>query len=87
VEAPTAGSMAWAGVPEKVGAYGMKRVSIPGRTEGIRRYQYRIACQSVVGKMHGAMVAIVQKDIKKLRAYPSISHMGMVMRGISAGRN
>ena len=86
VEAPTAGSILLAGVLLKVGAYGILRVSIPFFTEGFLRYQYIIAFLSVVGIIYGAIVAIVQIDIKKLIAYSSISHMGFVMLGISAGR-
>ena len=86
VEAPTAGSILLAGVLLKVGAYGILRVSIPFFTEGFLRYQFIIAFLSVVGIIYGAIVAIVQIDIKKLIAYSSISHMGFVMLGISAGR-
>ena len=86
VEAPTAGSILLAGVLLKVGAYGILRVSIPFFTEGFIEYQFLIATLSVVGIIYGAVVAIVQIDIKKLIAYSSISHMGFVMLGISAGR-
>ncbi len=78
VEAPTAGSILLAGVLLKVGAYGILRVSIPFFTEGFLRYQFIIAFLSVVGIIYGAIVAIVQIDIKKLIAYSSISHMGFV---------
>ena len=86
VEAPTAGSILLAGVLLKVGAYGILRVSIPFFTEGFIEYQFLIAILSVIGIIYGAIVAIVQIDIKKLIAYSSISHMGFVMLGISAGR-
>ena len=86
VEAPTAGSILLAGVLLKVGAYGILRVSIPFFTEGFFEYQFLIAFLSVFGIIYGAIVAIVQIDIKKLIAYSSISHMGFVMLGISAGR-
>ena len=86
VEAPTAGSILLAGVLLKVGAYGILRVSIPFFTEGFIEYQFLIGTLSVVGIIYGAVVAIVQIDIKKLIAYSSISHMGFVMLGISAGR-
>ena len=86
VEAPTAGSILLAGVLLKVGAYGILRVSIPFFTEGFLEYQFLIAFLSVFGIIYGAIVAIVQIDIKKLIAYSSISHMGFVMLGISAGR-
>ena len=86
VEAPTAGSILLAGVLLKVGAYGILRVSIPFFTEGFLEYQFLIAFLSVFGIIYGAIVAIVQIDIKKLIAYSSVSHMGFVMLGISAGR-
>ena len=85
VEAPTAGSILLAGVLLKVGAYGILRVSIPLFTEGYLEYRFIIAVLSVIGIIYGAVVAIAQIDIKKLIAYSSISHMGFVMLGISAG--
>lgn len=85
VEAPTAGSVLLAGVLLKVGAYGILRVSIPFFTEGFIEYRFIIAVLSVIGIIYGAVVAIVQIDIKKLIAYSSISHMGFVMLGICAG--
>ena len=74
-----------AGVLLKVGAYGILRVSIPFFTEGFLAYKNLIAILSVIGIIYGAIVAIAQIDIKKLIAYSSISHMGFVMLGISAG--
>ena len=85
VEAPTAGSILLAGVLLKVGAYGILRVSIPFFTEGFIEYKFIIAVLSVIGIIYGAIVAIAQIDIKRLIAYSSVSHMGFVMIGISAG--
>ena len=85
VEAPTAGSILLAGVLLKVGAYGILRVSIPFFTVGFLEYKFLIAVLSVIGIIYGAIVAIAQIDIKRLIAYSSVSHMGFVMLGISAG--
>ncbi len=87
VEAPTAGSVLLAGVLLKIGTYGFLRFAVPffpsvalGSTvTGI------MVVLAVVGIIYGALVAMVQPDIKKLVAYSSVSHLGFVMLGIWAG--
>ncbi len=85
VEAPTAGSILLAGVLLKLGAYGMVTISIPFFPEGFFAYRDYLALLGVIGIIYGAAVAIPQKDIKKLVAYSSVSHMGFIVLGISSG--
>jgi len=84
VEAPTAGSVILAGVLLKMGAYGFLRFAMPLFPYATHQYVPVIATLSVVGIIYGAMVAMVQPDIKKLVAYSSVSHLGYVMLGIFA---
>ncbi|MEK7380781.1 MAG: NADH-quinone oxidoreductase subunit M [Gemmatimonadota bacterium] len=87
VEAPTAGSVILAGVLLKMGSYGFLRFAIPffpGVALGPVVSQV-VVTLAVVGIVYGALVAMVQPDIKKLVAYSSVSHLGFVMLGIWAG--
>ena len=84
VEAPTAGSVILAGVLLKMGAYGFLRFAMPLFPYATHQYVPIIATLSVIGIIYGAMVAMVQTDIKKLVAYSSVSHLGYVMLGIFA---
>jgi len=84
VEAPTAGSVILAGVLLKMGTYGFVRFSLPMLPEATRHYLPWMLGLSVVGILYGAMVAMVQKDWKKLVAYSSVSHLGFCMLGIFA---
>ncbi|HXH29136.1 MAG TPA: NADH-quinone oxidoreductase subunit M [Candidatus Polarisedimenticolia bacterium] len=84
VEAPTAGSVILAGVLLKMGTYGFVRFSLPMLPEATRHYLPYMLALSVVGILYGAMVAMVQKDWKKLVAYSSVSHLGFCMLGVFA---
>ncbi len=84
VEAPTAGSVILAAVLLKMGTYGFLRFAFPLFPEAAVRFVPFIAILAVVGIIYGALVALVQKDIKKLIAYSSVSHLGFVMLGICA---
>jgi NADH-quinone oxidoreductase subunit M len=84
VEAPTAGSVILAGVLLKMGTYGFVRFSLPLLPDATRHYLPWLLALSVIGIIYGALVAMVQKDWKKLVAYSSVSHLGFCMLGIFA---
>jgi len=84
VEAPTAGSVILAGVLLKMGTYGLVRFSLPLFPEVAVRVAPYLAIVAVVGIVYGALVAMVQPDLKKLVAYSSVSHLGFVVLGIAA---
>ena len=95
VEAPTAGSVILAGVLLKMGTYGFLRFSLPlcpdalasnARFLGLTSVGW-VAALSIVGIIYGSMVAMVQKDMKKLVAYSSVAHLGFVMLGLFALNN
>ncbi len=95
VEAPTAGSVILAGVLLKMGTYGFLRFSLPlcpdalfsnARFLGLTTVGW-VAALSIVGIVYGSMVAMVQKDMKKLVAYSSVAHLGFVMLGLFALNN
>jgi len=82
VEAPTAGSVILAGVLLKMGVYGFLRFAIPLFPEAAMTYTPWIVGLALVGVVYGALVAMVQRDVKKLVAYSSVSHLGFVMLGL-----
>ena len=84
VEAPTAGSVILAGVLLKMGTYGFLRFCIPLFPEAAKEYVPLISILALIGIIYGALVSMVQKDLKKLVAYSSVSHLGFVMLGIFA---
>ena len=84
VEAPTAGSVILAGVLLKMGTYGFVRFSLPILPQGTLELLPWMAGLSIVGIVYGALVAMAQKDMKKLVAYSSVSHMGFIMLGLFA---
>jgi NADH-quinone oxidoreductase subunit M len=83
-EAPTAGSVILAGVLLKMGAYGFLRFNLPLFPQATVKAAPWIAIVAVVGIIYGALVAFRQKDVKKLVAYSSVSHLGYVMLGLFA---
>ena len=82
VEAPTAGSVILAGVLLKMGTYGFVRFSLPLFPYASHQFVPVIAWLAIAGIIYGALVAMVQTDLKKLVAYSSVSHLGFVMLGI-----
>ena len=81
VEAPTAGSILLAGVLLKLGGYGFLRFSIPLLPDAAASFAPYVIGLAVIAILYGALVAMVQPDMKKLVAYSSVSHMGFVMLG------
>jgi NADH-quinone oxidoreductase subunit M len=81
-EAPTAGSIILAGVLLKMGTYGFVRFNLPLFPEAAAEYAPAIAVLAIIGIIYGAIVSFPQKDVKKLVAYSSVSHLGFVMLGI-----
>jgi NADH-quinone oxidoreductase subunit M len=84
VEAPTAGSVILAGVLLKMGTYGFVRFSLPLFPDATRRFLPWIVALSLVAIVYGALVSLMQKDMKRLIAYSSVSHMGFVTLGLFA---
>ncbi len=82
VEAPTAGSVILAGVLLKMGTYGMLRFCLPLFPSAALAAAPYISILAIIGIIYGALVAMVQPDLKKLVAYSSVSHMGLVVLGI-----
>ena len=84
VEAPTAGSVILAGVLLKMGTYGFVRFSLPLLPDATVKAVGWVGWLAIVAIIYGALVAMAQKDMKKLVAYSSVSHMGFVMLGMFA---
>jgi NADH-quinone oxidoreductase subunit M len=84
VEAPTAISVILAGVLLKMGTYGLLRISYPMFPELAMYYALPLAIVALINIVYGALCAMAQQDFKKLIAYSSISHMGIVLLGMSA---
>jgi NADH-quinone oxidoreductase subunit M len=83
-EAPTGGSVFLAGVLLKMGTFGLLRYALPLFPDATIEFAPTLLAISVVGILYGALVALMQKDIKKLIAYSSVSHMGFVVLGTFA---
>ena len=84
VQAPTAGSVILAGVLLKMGTYGLLRFCLPLFPQASLTFAPYISALAVIGIIYGALVAMVQKDMKKLVAYSSVAHLGFVVLGIFA---
>src|ERR1700677_3950915 len=82
VEAPTAGSVILAGVMLKMGGYGFIRFSLPMFPDASAFFTPLVYTLSVVAVIYTSMVALAQEDMKKLIAYSSVAHMGLVTMGI-----
>jgi len=81
-EAPTAGSVILAGVLLKMGTYGLMRFNIGMFPEMAKEFAPWIIILAIIGIIYGALVAMVQPDVKRLVAYSSVSHMGFVVLGL-----
>jgi NADH-quinone oxidoreductase subunit M len=84
VEAPTAGSVILAGVLLKMGTYGFVRFSLPLLPDATLHAVPWVVTLSIISIVYAALVTLVQKDMKKLIAYSSVSHLGFVMLGMFA---
>ncbi len=83
-EAPTAGSVILAGVLLKMGTFGFFRYAMPLFPEAALHYRTLFATLAVIGIVYGALMSLVQSDMKRLVAYSSVSHLGFVMLGLFA---
>ncbi|MHB1844645.1 MAG: NADH-quinone oxidoreductase subunit M [Deltaproteobacteria bacterium] len=83
-EAPAAGSVVLAGVLLKMGGFGFLRYAFPLFPKGAMALRTPLAILAVVGILYGALMCLAQRDMKRLVAYSSVSHMGFVMLGLTA---
>ncbi|PLX79031.1 MAG: Fe-S-binding domain-containing protein [Desulfuromonas sp.] len=83
-DAPTAGSVILAAILLKMGTYGYVRFAMPLFPDALQMFLPYLALLAVIGIIYGALVAMVQEDVKRLVAYSSVSHLGFVMLGIFA---
>jgi NADH-quinone oxidoreductase subunit M len=84
-EAPTAGSVMLAGVLLKMGVYGLIRFAIPLFPDAARELVPLLMTLAIVGILYGALVAAMQKDLKRLIAYSSVAHLGFIVLGVFVG--
>lgn len=84
VEAPTAISVVLAAVLLKIGGYGLARIALPVLPEAALHFSWLMGLTGVVSIIYGALNALASKDVKRLIAYSSVSHMGFVLLGLSS---
>jgi NADH-quinone oxidoreductase subunit M len=84
VEAPTGGSVILAAVLLKMGTYGFLRFALPLFPDAVQRFVPWLAILALIGVVYGGLMALIQKDIKSLVAYSSVSHMGLIMLAVFA---
>ncbi len=82
VEAPTAGSVILAAVLLKMGTYGFLRFALPLFPSAVIKFLPLLAVLSLIGIIYGGLMALIQKDVKSLVAYSSVSHMGLIMLAV-----
>ena len=82
VEAPTAGSVILAAVLLKMGAYGFLRFAMPLFPDALTKFLPYLGALALIGIIYGGLMALIQKDVKSLVAYSSVSHMGLIMLAI-----
>ncbi|WP_419234988.1 NADH-quinone oxidoreductase subunit M [Rickettsia endosymbiont of Nabis limbatus] len=87
VQAPTSGSVILAGILLKLGGYGFLRVLLPLLPNASQEFAIYVICLSVIAIIYASLVALAQKDMKKMIAYSSIAHMGYVTIGIFSFTN
>ncbi|MFC9976986.1 NuoM family protein [Spirillospora sp. NPDC127200] len=83
-DAPAAGSAILAGVMLKMGVYGLARIAMPMLPDAWRRYAWAIVVVGVLSVLYGALVALAQRDLKRLIAYTSVNHMGYAVLALGA---
>ncbi len=85
VEAPTPGSMILAGILLKMGVYGVMKFTLPLFPQAFETWRFALIALASVGAVYGSLLAWVQDDLKKVIAYSSIGHMGLLMVGVFVG--